>query len=383
MGEVQGGAALRLLVAAGGTGGHLYPAIAVAERFLALAEGAQVSFVGTARGLESRIVPKAGFPLHMVRARPLRGGSLSRKLAGVSGLALGLVDSFRLLRRLEPSVVMGVGAYVSGAISLTASLRGIPTLLLEPNAEPGLANRWLAPFVDEAACAFPETARHFGSKGVVTGNPVRNAIAAVAPLGAQTSDRMRVLVFGGSQGSTLLNQAVLSSLSSIAAIAPRLALTHQTGPRDLDTVRAAYEEQGLEARVVPYIDDMASAYEAADLVLSRAGATTCAELACAGRPSLLVPLALAGGHQEANAEMMARAGASRFLRESELSAETLTRELESLLDAPEEREHMAASARSLARPDAADAVARRLLHLAQRHQAPREPREPREEEASQ
>jgi UDP-N-acetylglucosamine--N-acetylmuramyl-(pentapeptide) pyrophosphoryl-undecaprenol N-acetylglucosamine transferase len=365
VGDVDVRSEPRLLVAAGGTGGHLYPAIAVAERFRALAGGSDVSFVGTERGLESRIVPRAGFPLHMVRARPLRGGSLRQKLSGVSGLALGLVDSFALLRRLQPNVVMGVGAYVSGAITLAAALRGIPTLLLEPNAEPGLANRWLGPFVTEACCAFPETARRFGKKGIVTGNPVRGEIAAVAPLAPQTARKMRVLVFGGSQGSKVLNRAVVGALASLARLGERVELTHQTGPADLESVGESYARHGRSAKVVPYIDEMEVAYESADLVVARAGATTCAELACAGRPALLVPLALAGGHQEQNAEMMARAGAARCLRESELSSETLFRELESLLDHPEEREKMAAAARTLARPDAADRVARRLLALAQ------------------
>jgi UDP-N-acetylglucosamine--N-acetylmuramyl-(pentapeptide) pyrophosphoryl-undecaprenol N-acetylglucosamine transferase len=355
---------MRMLVAAGGTGGHLYPAIAVAERFRDLAQGAEVIFVGTERGLESSIVPAAGFPLELVRAAPLRGGSLLRKLRGVEGLFLGLFDSVRLLKRLDPQVVMGVGAYVSGTLLLSAALEGIPTLILEPNAEPGLANRWLGPFVDEAACAWEETTRYFGRKGFVTGNPVRREIAEVAPLGPQSSQRMRVLVFGGSQGSSALNRAVRGSLTILSSELHRLEWVHQTGPRDLPSVSEAYARHSLRAQVVPYIDRMHEAYEAADLVIARAGATTCAELACAGRGALLLPLPLAGGHQEKNAEMMARAGAARVVREIELTPERLARETLALLNAPEERARMADSARTLARPDAAENVARRLLRLA-------------------
>jgi UDP-N-acetylglucosamine--N-acetylmuramyl-(pentapeptide) pyrophosphoryl-undecaprenol N-acetylglucosamine transferase len=355
---------VRLLVGAGGTGGHLYPAIAVAERFRDLVPGAEVIFVGTERGLESRIVPAAGFPLELTRAAPLRGGSIGRKLRGVAGLFLGLLDSARLLKRLEPSVVMGVGAYVSGTLLLAAALKGFPTLLLEPNAEPGLANRWLAPFVREAACAWEETTRYFGKKGVVTGNPVRREIASVRPLGPQTPQRMRVLIFGGSQGSAALNRAVAESLSILAPELHRLEWVHQTGPRDLAAVSEAYARHSVRAQVVPYIDRMHEAYEAADLVVARAGATTCAELACAGRGAILVPLALAGGHQETNAEMMVRAGAARQLRESELSPERLAREILDLANAFRDRARMAAAARSLARPEAADEVARRLLRLA-------------------
>jgi UDP-N-acetylglucosamine--N-acetylmuramyl-(pentapeptide) pyrophosphoryl-undecaprenol N-acetylglucosamine transferase len=356
---------LRLLVAAGGTGGHVYPALAVASSFLSLAKGAEVIFVGTARGLESRLVPEAGFPLELVRARPLRGGSLARRLSGVAGLFAGLVDALRLTGRVKPDVVFGVGAYVSGAVMLTAALRRIPTLLLEPNAEPGLANRWLGPFVDEAACAWEETTRYFGKKAIVTGNPVRPEIAAVAPLRAQTPDSLRILVFGGSQGSSVLNRALAESLPLLEVHREKLEITHQTGPKDLESVRLAYERHGLgTASVVTYIDDMSAAYERADLVVSRAGATTCAELACSGRPSILVPLALAGGHQERNAEMMAGAGAARVLRETTLDGAAIARELKDLLASPEERERMAARARALARPGAAEAVARRLVALA-------------------
>lgn len=356
---------LTLLVAAGGTGGHLYPAIAVAERFRDSVRGAKVIFVGSERGLESRIVPRAGFPLELVRVAPLRGGSMARKMKGLVGIVTGIVDARRLLRHHRPSVVMGVGAYVSGTVLLTAALRGIPTLILEPNAEPGLANRLLAPFVDEAACAFEETTRTFGRKGVVTGNPVRESVAAVPALREQSKASLRVLVFGGSQGSSVLNRGLVSSLPRLAAIRG-LEITHQTGPSDHESVASAYASAGLSAsaRVTPYIEDMAEAYGTADLVVARAGATTCAELCAAGRGSLLIPLPLAGGHQERNAEMMAEAGASRFLRQSDLTAERLASELASLAAKPEERASMAHAARKLARPDAARTVAEDLVRLA-------------------
>jgi UDP-N-acetylglucosamine--N-acetylmuramyl-(pentapeptide) pyrophosphoryl-undecaprenol N-acetylglucosamine transferase len=361
---------LRLLLAAGGTGGHLYPALAVAESFRSLVEGAEVIFAGTERGLETRIVPKAGLALELVRAAPLRGGSVARKLAGVYGLFAGLADSRRLLRRIEPDVVMGVGAYVSGTVVLAAAFKGIPTLILEPNAEPGLANRWLGPFVDRAACAWEETTKRFGKKGVLTGNPVRREIANVRPLSPQTAERMRVLVFGGSQGSTVVNRAVTGALDLLSDLAPRLEWTHQTGPLDLETVREAYARRGIRARVEPYFEEMHRAYEEAELVVSRAGATTCAELACAGRPALLVPLSLAGGHQRQNAEMMARAGAARCLLESELAPDRVASELRDLLEAPRSRDEMASRARALARPDAAETVARLLLSLTRGKKVP-------------
>jgi len=354
-----------LLVAAGGTGGHLYPALAVAERFRELVADGSVTFVGTDRGLESRIVPKHGFPLELVRAQPIRGGSVGRKLKGLFGLIQGMMDARKLLKRLRPSVVMGLGAYVSGTVLLAAALRGTPTLILEPNAEPGLANKWLGPFVDVAACAWEETARYFGARAVVTGNPVRQSILEVPPL-APAGDSMRVLVFGGSQGSSALNRAMTGSLSRLDAFADRLEIFHQTGPDDYEPVREAYAEHAIPARVTRYIDAMDEAYAASDLVVARAGATTCAELTACGRPSLLVPLELAGGHQEANAEMLGRAGAARWIRQSELTPERLSAEILGLLDAAREREAMAKRALSLAHPEAATSVAERLVELSRR-----------------
>ena len=354
-----------LLVAAGGTGGHLYPALAVAEQFISLAKNASVTFVGTERGLESKIVPRAGFPLELIRAAPFRGGSICRKLKGVLATVPALMDAVNLLRRIQPTVVMGVGAYVSGAVLLVAALKRVPTLILEPNAEPGLANRWLGPFVDEAACAWQETARYFGRKGVVTGNPVREAIFRVPPL-ALPSETMQVLVFGGSQGSTIMNRAVVASLAHLGVYAGRIRLLHQTGPQDLELVTKAYASSKISAEVTAYIDAMEEAYAGADLVLSRAGATTCAELAACGRPAILIPLPLGGGHQERNAEMMAREGAAQFIPESSLDAELLSSELIRLLKAPGERMRMAERARSMARPAAAHVVAERLLDLAEK-----------------
>jgi len=354
-----------LLVAAGGTGGHLYPALAVADKYRELAGPSDITFVGTKRGLETRIVPKAGFPLELVRAEPLRGGTIGRKLKGLYGLVFGMVDAVRLVRRVRPRVVLGVGAYVSGTVLLTAALRGIPTMILEPNAEPGLANKWLAPFVDEAACAWQETTRYFRGKGFVTGNPVRQSVVDVPPL-REPSTTMRVLAFGGSQGSRALNDALIESVPLLASVASRVKITHQTGPNDLERVRRAYEAGAIDACATPYIDAMDEAYADADVVVARAGATTCAELAAAGRPAVLLPLSLAGGHQESNARLLSRAGAATMITSSDLSGEALASSLLRLLDAPDERARMAAQARGLARPDAAVDVARRLVRLSER-----------------
>jgi UDP-N-acetylglucosamine--N-acetylmuramyl-(pentapeptide) pyrophosphoryl-undecaprenol N-acetylglucosamine transferase len=238
----------------------------------------------------------------------------------------------------------------------------VPTLILEPNATPGLANRWLSPFVDAAALAWEETKTFFGPKSFVSGNPVREVITRVPPrpVGADLS----LLVFGGSQGSRILNRAVVAALPQLTAVKDRLKVTHQTGEADLESVRSAYRQSGFRARVEPYLDAMEKEYADCDLVICRAGATTCAELAAAGRASLLVPLALAGGHQRDNAEMMVREGAARMLEEETLTGESLARTILELLDAPERRQSMAECARRLARPDAAKIIVERILQLA-------------------
>ncbi len=319
-------------------------------------------FSGTKRGLESRIVPRAGFALEMVRVEPLRGGSVFRKLKGLVSLPFAFIDAMKLLRKVEPSVVLGVGGYVSGPLLAVAGVTGVPTLILEPNATPGLANRWLRPFVDRAALGWEETQRYFGSKGFVSGNPVREAIARV-PI-RPAGDRMHVLVFGGSQGSQVLNRAMVSALPFLAAERDRLQVTHQTGETERDSVAAAYERAGFPARVEAYLEAMDREYAECDLVVSRAGATTCAELAAAGRPSVLVPLSLAGGHQADNAEMLAREGAARVIPQVALTGEKLSDVLLALLGAPEQRRKMAERARSLARPDAAEIIAGQLFELA-------------------
>jgi len=357
----QGGNGLRLLVAAGGSGGHLYPALAVVRELKGREPEAEVIFVGTRRGLEQSLVPEAGFSLELVQVEPLRGGSLFRKAKGVWQLFPAMFESSRLLKRTHPHVVMGVGGYVAGPLLAVAAATGVPTLILEPNAVPGLTNRWLAPWVDAAALGWDETVRYFRRNGFVTGNPVREEITRVAPRPA--TDTMQILVVGGSQGSHVLNRAIVDALPHLATHRNRLGITHQTGQAELEWVRVGYQKNGFPARIEPYFRDMAKEYGACDLVVSRAGATTCAELAAAGRAAVLVPLPLAGGHQRQNAEATARAGAAWMIPQQELSGEHLAQTLIDLLEDPERRKEMAEAARTLARPQAARAIVDRLLQL--------------------
>ena len=348
----------RLLIAAGGTGGHIYPGLAVAQEFARRHPRARIVFVGTSRGLEEKIIGGAGFEVHTLRAEPLRGGSLFRRLKGVLALAPSFAGADALLRRLRPNAVVGVGGYVSGPILLAASVRRIPTLILEPNFDPGLTNKWLARFVDAAAVAWEETAQHFRGKAFVSGNPVRAEIASAPD--AVAGRELRVLLFGGSQGSRILNDAMIAALPSLPL---EVDLTHQTGPADLDRVRAAYAAAGREGRVEPYLPDMDKEYARCHLVVSRAGATTCAELAAAGRGAILVPLELAGAHQRHNAEALERAGAAEVILEAELNGPRLAAALAELAESPRRYVDMGVRARANAHPDAAVRIVDRLDEL--------------------
>lgn len=364
----------RLLIAAAGTGGHIYPGLAVGREFAVRHPGAEVVFVGTSRGLENEIIGRAGFPLRHVRAAPLRGGSIGRKLEGVLALLPALRDAGRLLREVRPDVVFGVGGYTAGPLVLVAALRHVPTLILEPNVDPGLANKWLARFVDAAAVAFEETARHFPGKAFVSGNPVRAEIAAVGDVVAPAEDGgrtrepstaakrsdFRVLLFGGSQGSRVLNDAMIAALRQLDS---GVDVTHQTGANDLERVRTAYERAGRQARIEPYLPDMPDEYARCHIVVSRAGATTCAELAAAGRGAILVPLTLAGAHQRHNAEALARAGAAEMIPEPALTGETLAAMLNDLAKHPRRYVAMGRAARARARPDATKQIVDKLDEL--------------------
>jgi UDP-N-acetylglucosamine--N-acetylmuramyl-(pentapeptide) pyrophosphoryl-undecaprenol N-acetylglucosamine transferase len=343
------------LIAAGGTGGHLFPGLAVADVLRARDPEVRVVFVGTPRGLEGRLVPAAGYPLELLPILPLNAVGFGRMLRGLAALPRAFVRALRLLRRLRPEAVLGVGGYAGGPIVLLASLLRVRTVILEPNARPGFTNRALLPFVDRAACAYDETLSLLGRKGIVTGNPVREAFARVArrehhaPLG--------LLAFGGSQGSRRLNRALVDALPHLPG-PDRLRIVHQTGEAERAEVAGAYAAVGREAEVIAFLGDMPKRFGEASLVLSRSGASTCAELAAAGRASILVPFARAADdHQRQNARALASAGAARMIEEKDLSGKALAQALRELVEAPERLSAMEEAARALGRPGAASRVA--------------------------
>ena len=389
--------ALSILIAGGGTGGHLYPGIAVARELLARVPDAKVTFVGTAAGIESRVVPREGFALDVIRSAGLKGKSVQSIARGIALLPVSAADAWTVITRRRPSVVIGVGGYSSGPVVLLAALRGIPTLLMEQNAMPGITNRLLSPVVDAAAVTYHESVKFFGEKAIVAGNPVRpefyqepvppqgireplspqeireplspQVIQEEGAHGIQHSPpgAARVLVFGGSQGAHAINMAMVEAAARLAAGTPRVAVTHQTGERDLEMVRDGYRRAGLEARVEPFLFEMDREMKAADLVICRAGATTLAELTASGRPSILVPLPTAtDDHQRRNAIALEKQGAARLVEQREISGDRLAAEIQSLAGDEPLRRRMGEAARRMARPDAARVIVDRVLVLAGR-----------------
>lgn len=345
---------MKVLIAAGGTGGHIYPGIAVAKEILRRDESSEVLFVGTARGLETRIVPENGFQLSLINSVGLKNVGIVGKVKGLSVLPNSFIEARKILRQFRPHVVVGAGGYVSGPVLLMAAVMGIPTLVMDSNALPGFTNRQLARFVDRAALTFDESVKYFGKKGKVTGNPVRHEFFEVPR--KVRSDIFHVLIFGGSQGARAINNAMADALPHLAQYKDRLSITHQTGEADLEKIKEAYEKNGFHgADVRSFISDMFAEFGKADLVICRAGATTCSELAAAGKAAIMVPLPTAADdHQRKNAEALERAGAARMILQADLDGEQLASEVGELISSPGEITAMEAAAKALGREDAAE-----------------------------
>jgi UDP-N-acetylglucosamine--N-acetylmuramyl-(pentapeptide) pyrophosphoryl-undecaprenol N-acetylglucosamine transferase len=350
----------RVMVVGGGTGGHLFPGIAVVEELRRRNPQVQVMFVGTERGIEARVLPRLGEKLSLVDVRPWLGRSPLQLARNVAILPKAVAQATSLLRQWKPQLVLGLGGYTAGPVLMLAAAMRIPTALLEQNAHVGLTNRLLSNTVGRAYLTYPQTLPQFGSeKGRVLGNPVRRAFVEAAQLAmhdpaGQEARARRVLVLGGSQGAKTLNDIVPSAL---ALASQNVSVLHQTGESAVEQVKQRYRELGVEAEVVPFIDDMARAYASASLVVARAGATTLAELCAIGKPSILIPYPHAAeDHQMKNARAMQDAGAALAIAESELSAEGLASQVRSLLVGRSERRAMAESARALGRPEAAAAI---------------------------
>jgi UDP-N-acetylglucosamine--N-acetylmuramyl-(pentapeptide) pyrophosphoryl-undecaprenol N-acetylglucosamine transferase len=356
---------LRVLIAGGGTGGHVIPALAIA-RALRDHHGAEVWMVGTARGLETKLVPEAGFRLELVHAGQLKNVSLATRVKTAFDLPRGIVRCISLLRTFRPNVVIGVGGYASGPAMLAAFLLRVPMMAYEPNAAPGLANRLIGKRVDAAAVNFEQT-KNFFRNAEVTGVPVREAFFSLPERVADGSQHL--LVFGGSLGARALNEAMPRIAAELLAALPRLTILHQAGAKHAESTQAAYAVSGADParwEVRAFLDDMPARFANADLILCRSGSSV-AELAAAGKPSLLVPFPYAAdNHQHKNAQIFADAGAAVLIPESELTNERLLEALTGLLKSPETLREMGARARTLAHPDALDRIAGMAVRLADR-----------------
>ena len=355
----------RLLLAAGGTGGHLFPGVAVAE-FAQRQAGAEVLFVGTAGGMEKDVIPQLGFSVRFIPAEQLRGRTRWGKIRALGVAGYGVGAAWRIIREFAPDVIFSIGGYASAPTVLAGWLQRIPCVLLEPNAIPGLANRFLSWFARRVCLGFETAARFFPAHKVVhTGNPVRSALRP-ARQPAATDTPFTLLVFGGSAGAHRLNHVVPPALARLdrkrsaqksTDPTPPLQIIHQTGQAEYAAVSAAYAAEGIAARVVPFIDAMQEVYAEADLVICRAGAITAAELTLLGKPAILIPYPYAADdHQRANAEALVQAGAAVMLLDHALSPELLEQTLARLVQHRDRLGNMARAAAALGRPDATAAV---------------------------
>jgi UDP-N-acetylglucosamine--N-acetylmuramyl-(pentapeptide) pyrophosphoryl-undecaprenol N-acetylglucosamine transferase len=349
---------MRVLIAAGGTGGHIYPGIAVAKEIVRRHPDSEVKFVGTARGLENKLVPTAGFELSLIDSTGLKNVGVAARVRGLLVLPKSLRQARALIKEFRPDVAIGAGGYVSGPVLLTASLLRLPTLVMESNALPGWTNRVLTRFIDKAAVSFEDALPFFRGKGVVTGNPVRREFFEIAQKQRDPA-QLSILIFGGSQGAHAINEAMVAALPLLGNEKARLRVTHQTGEADYEQVSSGYASSSWseQASVRKYIDDMVAAFAAADLVISRAGATTTAELIAAGKASLMIPFPFAADdHQRKNAEALEAAGAGKMILQQDLSPQRLAGEIETLVREPEKVTAMERAARALGRGDAAGKV---------------------------
>jgi UDP-N-acetylglucosamine--N-acetylmuramyl-(pentapeptide) pyrophosphoryl-undecaprenol N-acetylglucosamine transferase len=360
---------MRVLIAGGGTGGHVIPALAIARELQARCQ-AEVLFVGTARGIENRLVPKAGFGLMRIKVGALKGVSLWTRMRTLFGLPLAILESRKIIRAFAPDVVVGVGGYASGPAMAAAILAKIPTLAFEPNVVPGLANRLVGRRVTAAAVHFEETRKYFRNDHVeVVGVPVRaeffNLPASGGIAAGKSAAPPLLLVFGGSQGARAISTAITGAIAAILQKIPGLRVIHQTGERDYNEVQEAYQRAGVEAEVSAFIDNMPQAFARADLVVCRSGASTVAEITAAGKPAIFIPFPQAADdHQRRNAETIVNAGAAVLLPQAELTPERLAQTVTDLLSSPARLKEMSEKARALAHTDAAGRMATMVAELA-------------------
>ncbi len=356
---------MRCVIAGGGTGGHLFPAMAVAEAFMEREMGNEVLFVGTEKGLEARILTKRRFPLRMIRVEPIKGKSFLKRLKVLLDIPRALREALIILKEFHPQVVLGVGGYASGPTLIAAYLLGIHRAIHEQNVIPGMTNRILKWFSQRIFISFEETKRFFPQrKTILTGNPIRKEFFISNSIVEKKEDRFNILIFGGSLGAHRINLAVIEALDILHGLRSKLRFFHQTGNDDFEHVSKAYKEKGFDAEVAPFFDDMATRYQMADLVICRSGASSVAEIGALGKAAILIPYPYAANnHQLMNAKMLVEMGGASMILDKELNGLSLSRAIIHLYEHPEERERMAEAVRKIGRPKAAEEIVEQCYAL--------------------
>jgi UDP-N-acetylglucosamine--N-acetylmuramyl-(pentapeptide) pyrophosphoryl-undecaprenol N-acetylglucosamine transferase len=361
----EGSSKFRVVIAGGGTGGHLFPGIAVVEELHRRFKDPEILFIVGRRKMESSILADYGYRVTSIDVEGLKGRDWRKALRTLFKLPKSFWQSAAVIKHFAPKLVLGVGGYSSGPFCLAARLLGVPTAIHEQNSFPGLTNRLLARFVDRVLISFQESSEHFGSGRLfLTGNPVREAFFTDSGRGAKNREAFTLLVVGGSQGARAINQAFAEAIKILDGRGKHPAVIHQTGESDYERVREDYRTKGIQGEIVPFIQNMASAYDSADAVVGRAGATTIFELAAAGKPSILIPYPHAANqHQDTNAQAMLAVGGAEIIRQESLSGESLSQALLALMDNRERLRMMGENARRMARPDAARAIVDALVEM--------------------
>jgi UDP-N-acetylglucosamine--N-acetylmuramyl-(pentapeptide) pyrophosphoryl-undecaprenol N-acetylglucosamine transferase len=354
---------MRVIIAGGGTGGHLFPGLAVAEEFKSRDASTEVIFVGTEYGIEARVVPREGYPIKFLRAEGLIGVSILKKMKAMVKVLFSIIDSYRIIKKIKPDIVIGVGGYASGAIMLVAFLMSIPTMILEQNSIPGFTNKMLGKFVNTVCITYQESISFFQrAKTFLTGNPVRmqvlrGSIESAYRLFSLEKGIFTVFAFGGSSGAKSINIALIDALNYLHDLKDKIQFLHQTGLKDYENIRQAYRKREFKGTITPFIYQMGEAYAVADIVISRAGATTLAELTALGKPAILIPYPYAAGnHQELNARKLLEMSAAKMILDRELNGEILARNIRELYTNETMRNEMKRNSSSIGRPDACERV---------------------------
>lgn len=352
---------MKLILAGGGTGGHLFPALAIAEALKKEDPSSEVLFVGTKRGIEAKVIPQTEFSIKFVSARGIiRTGIINSIRAGVE-IPIGIIQSLKIINNFKPDFVLGVGGYASAPTLMAALIFNIQSGVQEQNSVMGAANRMLSKFVNDIFISWENTTpRTPSEKTFLVGNPVRKTLFETGSVPID-NDKFKILIFGGSRGANSLNLGIIEHLDQLKTIAPKVKIVHQTGSDLLDKVRDAYHEAGVNAEVKEFINDMGTYYSWADLVVCRAGASSLAEITAVGKPAIVVPFPFAtDDHQTKNALWLERQHAVKMVKDVDLNQGSLISEIRKLLEAPSELKLMAENARRLGRPDAARAI---VLHI--------------------